>query len=213
MLNKFKIAVLLLLLTPATVFAANIAPSSYDMPNGNSGAYHYWDDTYTGTGSNNIDGAFLSGGLGDLTNGIIANSNWYNTEQSQHGPFVGWTTNPTITFHFVAPSQFTKVNIYLDDSNGSGGVSAPGAVKINGVNYTVADPVGTDPFLASFDVTGMAPTDRVDIQIIRNNSWVFASEVQFEGPAHATPEPATMLLLGSGLAGLIGARRKKKAKA
>jgi hypothetical protein len=30
---------------------------------------------------------------------------------------------------------------------------------------------------------------------------------------HATPEPATMLLVGSGIAGLIGARRKKKAQA
>lgn len=44
---------------------------------------------------------------------------------------------------------------------------------------------------------------------LNSNGYLQLAEVQVFG--HPTPEPATMLLLGSGLTGLVAARRKKKA--
>lgn len=45
------------------------------------------------------------------------------------------------------------------------------------------------------------------------NAWSNLSLIAFDNalPAAPVPEPATMLLLGTGLVGLVGARRKKKA--
>jgi len=51
---------------------AGVAPDSYDMLNGNTGSYNYWDETYNGSGCVTCDNAALSGGRGDLTDGIIA---------------------------------------------------------------------------------------------------------------------------------------------
>ncbi len=53
-----------------------IRPVSYDAPNGYTGSYEYWDESYSGIGDTSIDGAALTGGLGDLADGIVANDNW-----------------------------------------------------------------------------------------------------------------------------------------
>ena len=58
------------------VASVQIFATSYEMPNGggdaSGGTYNYWDGSYSGSGSTTTDAAALSGGLGDLTDGIIA---------------------------------------------------------------------------------------------------------------------------------------------
>src|SRR5438128_164853 len=72
------------LATPAA--GAQLFATSYDTPNGDgqahSGSFNYWDLGYTGAGATNVDGAALSGGLGDLTDGVIASDFWFNTENA-----------------------------------------------------------------------------------------------------------------------------------
>ena len=193
-------------LVAATAYAGG-TPDSYAMQNGTSGTYHYWDDTYNGAGCVSCNDAPLSGGRGDLTDGIIASANWELAEAPGNGPYVGWEVDPVITFHWNTPVNVGSVTFHLDDSNGYGNVSAPAAVIVNGVTYNVADPAGSAPF--SFTASGVtfSGTD-LQVQILRNNNWVFVSEVQFN--AAPVPEPASgaMLLAGLGLMGALALRRK-----
>lgn len=190
--------------------AAAVIPLSYDMPNGNSGSYNYWDEIYTGSGCATCDGAALSGGLGDLTDGVIAANNWYVDEAPNgNGPYVGWSTDPTITFHFAPLTMINSITIWFDDSNGAGGVSAPASFDINSVNYAVTDPAGSAPF--SFTASGLGFVgDTFTLKVNRSNSWVFVSEVAFDGrAAGAVPEPASWSLMIAGF-GLIGAALRRR---
>jgi hypothetical protein len=161
--------------------AAVVNPTSYSMPNGNTGSYNYWDESYTVSGNSSVDGSAFSGGIGDLTDGVVANNNRFITEAPPGaGPYVGWTNvNPIITFYFGGITNFSRVRILFDDSR-SGGVTAPSSVTINGSNLGVTDPAGVAPFRADFDVSGLASTDQLSFQLNRNNDWVFASEFEFE---------------------------------
>ncbi|MFL6659977.1 MAG: PEP-CTERM sorting domain-containing protein [Massilia sp.] len=193
------------------VGAATAAPTpvSYDMLNGNTGSYTYWDDSYTGSGCTTCDNAALTGGTGQLTDGIIATDNWYVTEApSGPGPYLGWTLDPTITFHWNATTSVNSVTFYLDDSDGAGGVSPPQSITVNGVNYLVADPAGPAPF--SFTASGFAftGTDLV-VTLFRSNGWVFLSEVDFADGVNV-PEPSSVLLLMIGLGGLAAVGRRAK---
>ncbi|MBX9917534.1 MAG: FxDxF family PEP-CTERM protein [Nitrosomonas sp.] len=178
------------------------------MLNGNTGSYNYWDETYNGAGCVTCDNAALSGGRGDLTDGIIATDNWFVTEAPVgNGPYVGWTLDPTITFHWNAPVNISSITFHFDDSNGSGGVSAPASVDVNGINFPISDPAGSAPF--AFVANGLAFTGNdLAVTIHRSNAWVFLSEVEFNVTPVPEPETYAMLLAGLGLVGIAIRRRK-----
>ena len=119
------------LLGASAAGATVVNATSYDMVNGNgqasNGSFNYWDLEYTGAGSTNVDGSPLSGGLGNLTDGVIATDNWFNTENGAGtGPYVGWlSTDPVIDFFFAAITSFNSITFNVDDSEGAGGVSQP----------------------------------------------------------------------------------------
>lgn len=186
------------------VSAAPIMPVSYDMLNGGTGSYTYWDDKYNGTGNKTASYAPLSGGVGDLTDGVIATSNWFTTPAL----YVGWQNrNPVIDFHFGKNVTINTVTFYTDDSNGSGGVSAPAGFTINNVYYGVGDPAGSAPASYTFSNLGLQMSD-LSVTVHGRNQWVMVSEIAFDGVATTAPLPTGLLLFGPGLVGLAAARRK-----
>ena len=121
--------------------AGQLAVTSYDTPNGDGqasgGSYNYWDGTYTGSGAKTTDGAALSGGVGALTDGVVASQPWYNvSNDAGTGPYVGWlhgtTPDPTVTFHFASSVNVNEIQIQMDNT-GVGGVDAPSQILIDGV--------------------------------------------------------------------------------
>jgi len=160
-----------------------LMPVAYDMLNGETGTYTYFDDSYDGEGDNTVPLAPLSGGLGDLTDGVIATQNWNVTP----GPYVGWVSiNPTITFHFDNWVRVRMMTLYLDDSNGDGGVYPPTEVTIamggTTLQLPVSDPPSGEPFSVSFTDLGLGG-DTLELTLIDNNSsrYMMLSEVEIYG--------------------------------
>ncbi len=160
-----------------------LLPVAYDMLNGETGTYTYYDDTYNGLGNNTQPLAPLSGGVGDLTDGVIATAHWNQTPV----PYVSWkTVDPTITFHFDGLVRIDAITLHFDDSNGSGGVYPPTSVTIQAGGspqvFPVADPAGGEPFAVSFQDLNLVCTT-LQVTLTDNNSsrYIMLSEVQFTG--------------------------------
>ena len=187
--------------------AVQIVPVSYDTINGHTATYNYWDDTYNGSGCKTCDGAFLIGGLGDLSNGIIPTLNWSVVEPpAGPGPYVGWLdVNPTLTFHFGAPVSIDTVTFHFDDS-ADGGVAAPISVIVNGTTYPVANPPGTAPFAFTTPSLAFSGAD-LTMTINRGARFTFASEVQFF--SSAVPELPAWMSLSIGLVAVSLYLRRK----
>jgi hypothetical protein len=209
--------VLLAGLSPAR--AASIAPVSYDMNNGHgqasSGSFNYWDRSYTGSGATTTDDAPLSGGKGDLTDGIAASDSWYNVENGGGtGPYVGWygvkRLNPSIQFNFADTPTINQIRVHIDNS-GAGAVNRPLAFLVNGNAWSFT-PLSSGTF-GWITLTGAAVTgNSLSLRLIHQDPshWIFVSEVQFDGtPGTSVTEPGTLALLGLGLAGLGLSRRRK----
>jgi hypothetical protein len=225
--------------------AVPIKPVSYDMPNGYGtsvgGEYNYWDANYTGSGiktgdgkngSPLADGAQLSGGLGKLTDGIIARESWEWTDAdgngrtqqnlSGTGPYVGWTWgDPTITFHFAGPVKIDSISFYVDNpandifGNPRGGVAAPESFNIAGRSHPgIKVYPGNGPLVDRF--TGLDLfVQELTVEIIRDISatrfWVFVSEITFDdGEPAPVPEPSTLILFGAGIAAVALFRHRRK---
>ncbi len=172
--------------TPFSFRTVNmVLPTSYDMLNGETGSYSYYDDEYDGNGDNTQSLAELTDGLGDLTDGVLATENWDN----DNVPFVGWhTIEPTITFHFAELVHIDTVTLHLDDSNGSGGVYPPTDVEFvmggTTLSYEVPNPSDGAPFAASFTDCDLIGTT-IEITLLddsfSSSRYMMLSEVEFFG--------------------------------
>lgn len=183
--------------------AIPVVPTSYSMPNG----FLFLDEIYSGNGCRTCSGAALSGGLGELTDGVIALVN-YGTNGA---PYVGWNnTNATVTFNFNPGTAIDSVTISVDDNGGGSGVAPPSSVIINGTTYAVANPPGTAPFTFTVNNIGFVGA-ALPITFVRSGSWVMVSEVSFAA-ATAVPEVPQwgQLLAGSLGLGLVVLRRRQR---
>ena len=160
-----------------------LPPVSYDMLNGESGTHTYFDDAYDGSGDNTVPLAPLSGGLGDLTDGVIATEHWNVTPE----PYVGWQTiDPTITFHFANTVNVNMVVLHLDDSGGGGNVYPPTNVIIymggSGQTFPVTDPPGSEPFaFTCADLDQIGDTLELTLADYNSSTYMMLSEVEIYG--------------------------------
>ncbi|MGL4542487.1 MAG: PEPxxWA-CTERM sorting domain-containing protein [Polymorphobacter sp.] len=205
-----------LMAMPAT--AMQIFSTGYDMPNGDGqasgGSFNYWDKIYSGSGCVTCDGAPLTGGSGDLTDGVVAADFWYNVENAAGtGPYVGWyhpvTPNPVITFNFAGSPTITDIAVHLDNSF-VGGVFSPRSILIDGVSTAFSAPaIGSIGwvYFTGLNLTGNSHTIELD-QDLQRRGWTFVSEVTFAG--NTVPEPASWGLMIAGFGMVGGALRTRR---
>jgi len=157
-----------------------------------NGGNSYHDLEYSPFSGTKTDYAVLSGGTGDLTDGIIP-ANSFSVGGA--APYVGWQFSSTSTypsrdsnevsikFFFNQEVTIDSLKISVDDA--SGGVSPPAEVVIDMVTYTFPpNPGGSDggPFTAEIQLdppVTVAVATGLDVTLIRGGEWMFVSEVQF----------------------------------
>ena len=194
-----------------------VAPSAYDLPNGygtaHDGSFNYWDKAYSGSGDTTQDFAPLSGGLGDLSDGVVATQRWDQVENlAGTGPYVGWSAmDPVITFHFAQVHTFSQVVVWHDDANGYGNVATPQAftvtVRAQSQRFEISDPAGDAPFASTLVLGPGFTGDQLQLQVHRFDTATMLSEVQIS----AVPEPASAALLTAGAGLLLALRRRSRA--
>ncbi|MBZ6377996.1 hypothetical protein B5C34_02065 [Pacificimonas flava] len=210
------------LLLPLPAGAVQIVPDYYDTPNGDAGTYTYFDDSYDGLGDKTNRYGYLSGGSGDLTDGVIATQPWPVEEGPGGGKaYVGWIdADPVPVFHFADPAVIDSIVIHQDDADGVGGVDHIPRVGMSAwrdgtvvfdQEYFFSDPAGTGPTAITLDTSAMPDVDRIALRMNRlrdgRDHWVFVSEIQFF-QADAIPSPASFGLLGLGALTAAGLRRR-----
>lgn len=199
-------AVLFICLGASSAGALEILPDSYTFDKAtDTGSYQYHD----WTGRQLIDGEYgIAPWYADLGNG-----NAYE--------WVGWRydTPINIDFDFGAASAIDSINVGSVQDHPADVVLPSIAIlsSDDGISWVSAAyinvPESTDNnniyMTYEFDSLGIqAQYVRVQLTHSLDGPWTFLDEVDFFTDSAPVPEPATMLLLGSGLLGLAGVRRK-----
>ena len=206
--------------TSRSIAGVLLAPTSYSMPNGggvaSGGSLNYWDLNYSGAGVTNLDGAPLTGGLGDLTDGVLAPAFFLVENGAGTGPYVGWhqdgpnQLNPTVTFNFAGNPIIDQIIVHLDNSSAAG-VYAPVNILINGNSYGYVAPTSAGVFAIEFNSLNLSGNQHA-IQFFQDTDrWVFVSEIQFFGSTAAVPEPASWAVMLVGLAA-VGIRHRSRVR-
>jgi hypothetical protein len=102
--------------TAALTILNVLHPQSYSMLNGQHPcSCGFRDETYSGAGNPNGDLSPLSGGLGQLTDGVLGGYSFDGPDSGIYDPWVGWyTVEPEITFDFGQPENFAQVSIHVE---------------------------------------------------------------------------------------------------
>lgn len=224
-ITSFIISAALLACT-ASASAATLPVNSYDMINGSASTpgLSLRDDTYTGgTGNPGVNYSTLAGGKGDLTDGLIAASNWNITPAE----FVGWSQiyvpSPVITFHFARVMDFSDVSIHMNWGYSASSVdfSVDRTTWINRAINLPDPPTGAN-FQAGFTDIGLTG----DTLVMRLNDrspfywnsnyipadWILISEVSISGSPAPIPEPTMTSLLLAGFGVVCVAARRRAAR-
>jgi hypothetical protein len=175
--SALLLAVMVLMQVPGAQAYTQVFATNYDMYNGNSG---YLDDTYSPDPSNNhlTAGAYLSGGKGDLTDGVYALAPSGTTP----GPFVGWQNyDPTITFHFAEGVNIDTMVLWMDGSPTGGAVQIPEQVAVTMGSTTIISNLNEAPDLAGFQFNIFYPlsNNELEITLYQRGEWIMLYEVQF----------------------------------
>lgn len=205
--------------TAASVAHAQfVQPVSYSMPNGygqaSGGSFNYWDESYTGAGSTNVDGSPLSNGLGQLTDNIVGGNDWAaDLGNGAAHEWVGWINiNPEIVFDYGVAQQISRIDVHVNNAN-YGGVSIFGTVRVgysdDGLNFgnyqsittSDADRADLSARFYSLNLTEQAAHRYVRMEFTRTNAWLFISEIR------AVPSPGAMALLPLGALAMVRRRR------
>lgn len=155
------------IMSVATAEAATVKPIEYSMIQGGVGSdfppdISYRDNIYTGSNSDFQSGApvaidaygYLSGGLGKLTDGVIATKNARSIVEDEHGNrlpdsydqldrYVGWSTqqisqfygddvHPVISWKFDQEYEFNSVTFHFSraDLGHSAGLRLPSKIGV-----------------------------------------------------------------------------------
>jgi len=198
----------------AAAQAAVLVPVSYTVPNGegvnSGGSFNYHDDTYTGAGDTFVDGSLLSGGLGQLTDGVVGVQDW--SQNLGLGPAYEWvawrTITPAITFDLGAVFNVDEIRLHLNNRQ-AGGVFLPERVtietSITGIDFfpaatymfSAAEAADDSARFTAVALGYQARYVRVNLIDGDDNRWVFLSEATIEGtvPAPASAFSAAACLL------------------
>lgn len=185
-----------------------LVPVSYAMLNGDS-SQDQRDDFYDGEGDISLDNAPLSGGTGDLFDGVTAL--WPNVEggvQVDHPRWVAWqkVVTPEITFDFGRIVTLSEVRLHTVNLGNPGG--APGAVAVafseDGTSFgpeqrRVTDfnafTAGTHRYLA-VPVSGKGRHVRVRLERRPGANLLAVSEFRFEAmrPPEIVAQPGSVIV-------------------